>query len=142
LASAKEGGASLTAEAIEDLPTRKYHKYVTIDGVQKRNSHHVWFLNTGYWPDFENKREVIHHIDGDHQNDDFSNLQLMTNAEHSTLHNIGEGCIIDKMIGKCGPYRYHVTKHKGKQTWKYLGRTDRFEIGLVNDGVGKPMEGE
>lgn len=46
---------------------------------------------------------------------------------------VNDGCIVDKMVGKCGPYRYHVTKHKGKQTWKYLGRTDRFEIGLVKD---------
>jgi hypothetical protein len=42
------------------------------------------------------------------------------------------------MVGKCGPYLYHVTKYKGKQTWKYLGKAD----GLVNTGVGKPMEGE
>lgn len=35
------------------------------------------------------------------------------------------GCIVDKMVGKWGPYRYLVTKHKGKQHWKYLGRTDK-----------------
>lgn len=38
----------------------------------------------------------------------------------------GEGCIVDKRVGKWGPYRYLVTKHKGKQTWKYLGRTRDF----------------
>ena len=54
---------------------------------------------------------------------------------------VNGGCIVDKMIGKCGPYRYHVTKCKGKQTWKYLGRTDQF-TGLVNARVGKHQEGE
>lgn len=53
---------------------------------------------------------------------------------------VNGGCIIDKMVGKCGPYRYHVTKHKGKQTWKYLGRTDQFKVG--KNMVGKTMEDE
>jgi len=39
---------------------------------------------------------------------------------------VGKGCIVDKRVGKWGPYRYLVTKHKGKQHWKYLGRTDKF----------------
>lgn len=26
------------------------------------------------------------------------------------------------MISGCGPYLYHVTKHKGKQTWRYCGK--------------------
>lgn len=120
----------MTAEAIEDLPTRKR--------VVKPYSHYVWFQNTGHWPDFKNKQEIVHHIDGDISNDDFSNLRLMTKAEHSTFHNIGEGCIVRKMVGKCGPYLYHVTKHKGKQTWKYLGKAG----GLVNARVGKHLEGE
>ena len=66
----------------------QFHKKVRIDGIKKNKSHHVWFLNTGYWPDYKNKREVIHHIDGDNQNDDFSNLQLMTHAEHTSLHSL------------------------------------------------------
>ena len=44
---------------------------------------------------------------------------------------VGKGCIVDKMVNKWGPYRYRVTKHKGKQTWKYLGRTRDF-TGLVS----------
>lgn len=110
----------MTSDAeFRDLPARKW---VTVDGVNKRNSHYVWFQNTGYWPDFKNKQEVVHHIDGDISNDDFSNLRLMTNADHSTFHNIGEGCIISKMVGKCGPYLYHVRRVRGKQYWKYLGK--------------------
>ena len=47
------------------------------------------------------------------------------------------GCIITKMVGKHGPYRYHVKKINGKQTWTYLGKADsgtkHDRGGLVND---------
>jgi hypothetical protein len=66
------------------------HKRILIDGKIRLNSHYVWYQNTGYWPDFENKQEVIHHIDGDPLNDDFANLQLMTSSEHTSLHKSGE----------------------------------------------------
>jgi len=46
------------------------------------------------------------------------------------------GCIITKMVGKCGPYRYHVVKVDGKQKWTYLGKGGtggtKHERGLVN----------
>ena len=43
------------------------------------------------------------------------------------------GCIVTKLVFCCkpncshcphGPYAYHVTKHRGKQVWHYLGRAD------------------
>jgi len=70
--------------------TGNIHAKVRVNGQQKLRSHYVWFKNTGHWPDFENKQEVIHHLDGDSLNDDFANLQLMTSSEHSSLHNKGE----------------------------------------------------
>ena len=45
----------------------------------------------------------------------------------------GGGCIVDKMVGRWGPYRYRVTKQNGKQHWEYLGRTDKFKNGLVRE---------
>jgi hypothetical protein len=33
------------------------------------------------------KGYIIHHIDGDHFNNDINNLQLVTRAEHSRIHN-------------------------------------------------------
>jgi len=39
------------------------------------------------------------------------------------------GCLVIKTVRGFGPYAYRVTKHKGKQTWKYLGRAD----GLVTE---------
>lgn len=63
---------------------------IHIDGTYRPNSHYVWFLNTGYWPDFKSKQEVIHHLDGDSLNDTFSNLQIMTLGEHFSLHRSGK----------------------------------------------------
>lgn len=35
---------------------------------------------------------------------------------------VGGGCFQEKMINGCGPYLYHVTKCRGKQTWRYCGK--------------------
>jgi len=66
------------------MPKRKRGR--RINGKLKLYSHCVWFDNTGHWPV---KGEVIHHIDDDITNDSFSNLQLMTDSEHKTLHRKG-----------------------------------------------------
>ena len=70
------------------MPKRKLltHKRIQIDGIQREYSHYIWFVNTGHWPVDD---EIIHHIDGDHWNDEFSNLALMTHSEHTHLHHIG-----------------------------------------------------
>jgi hypothetical protein len=34
------------------------------------------------------------------------------------------GCVVSKMVNKWGPYDYLVRKVNGKQTWKYLGKSD------------------
>lgn len=57
---------------------------VYINGVKKKYSHVVWHKNTGHWPIVPD--EVVHHIDGDKSNDEFSNLQLMPDSEHKSLH--------------------------------------------------------
>jgi len=50
------------------------------------------------------------------------------------------GCIVVKLVRGFGPYAYRVTKHKGKQEWKYLGRADK--LGLVTKRVGNSEEEE
>ena len=62
------------------------YRRLKIDGKTKHYSHYIWFQNTGYWPDWENKREIIHHINDDRLDDRFKNLQIMTNNEHMRLH--------------------------------------------------------
>ena len=66
------------------------YRAITINGTTKRNSHYIWYLNTGYWPDWKNKREVINHINENKLDDRFENLQLMSHSEHSKLHSRGE----------------------------------------------------
>ena len=48
------------------------------------------------------------------------------------------GCIVVKTVRGFGPYAYHMTKEKGKQTWRYLGRADK--VGLVTKRVGNSEE--
>ena len=69
---------------VKDRPPRQS---IVINGKSKYQSHVVWHAHTGHWPEWP---EVIHHIDDDTMNDDFSNLQLMSNSEHSFLHNSRE----------------------------------------------------
>jgi len=66
---------------------RPQRRITIINGKSKYRSHVVWHAHTGHWPEWP---EVIHHIDDDTMNDDFNNLQLMSNSEHSFLHNRGE----------------------------------------------------
>lgn len=46
-----------------------------------------------------NSRElVVHHIDGDSQNNNPSNLQIMTPSEHNSMHMMGEGNAVHKVL--------------------------------------------
>ncbi len=50
------------------------------------------------------------------------------------------GCIIEKMVGKYGPYRYHVKRVGKRQIWTYLGKaselpTLKHGAELVSEGV-------
>ncbi len=56
------------------------------DGYINR-SHLVWEAANGRLVE---PGEVIHHIDGNTENDVIENLQLMKRGEHSSLHNKGK----------------------------------------------------
>lgn len=58
------------------------YKYKRINGILTPYHRYVWELNFGTIP----KGYVIHHIDEDKSNNDISNLQMMTRAEHIILH--------------------------------------------------------
>lgn len=66
---------------------RKIRRYGTVNGERKRYSHIIWHAHTGHWPKYPD--EIIHHIDGDSLNDSFENLQIMSHAEHTSLHQTG-----------------------------------------------------
>lgn len=58
-------------------------KRVRVNGVKKRVSHIVLEQN-GHKP---NTEDVVHHVDGDTQNNNLCNLRIMTRSEHTKLHN-------------------------------------------------------
>jgi len=85
---------SIIAEAANNLSLSKtnhskkdgYSKQYSKDLKKTTKIHNqVWFDNTGVWPD-SSKKEQIHHIDGDKNNNSFGNLLLTNVSEHSKIH--------------------------------------------------------
>ena len=89
----------------------KPRREIRINGKRMLNSHYVWHANTGHWPIFPD--EVVHHIDGDTLNDEFTNLQLMSNSEHSIMHNNGKN---NFMYGKTGENNPNFGKTHTEET--------------------------
>jgi len=81
------GGQRVTAGYIYLL--RPDHPMAAKSGYVKR-ANLVWEEATGHYPDWKNKRELLHHIDGDKRNDNIGNLQLMSSADHTSLHSSSE----------------------------------------------------
>lgn len=52
-------------------------------------------LNTDKGKRRTGNAEVVHHIDGDKQNNDLSNLQVMTVADHNVCHGAAGNLIFD-----------------------------------------------
>lgn len=61
----------------------KFRRHRRINGIKKKSSHIVWHSVTGHWPVGD---EIIHHINNDSTDDRIENLQLMSRAEHQSLH--------------------------------------------------------
>jgi len=100
---------------------------IHVNGKRRIYSHYVWFLNTGHWPV---RGEVIHHIDDDPTNDEFSNLALMTLSEHSRLHHIGRP--LSKEIR---------AKLSVAMTGKTLSKETKAKISAAMTGKNNPMYG-
>lgn len=62
----------------------KYYK-IYHNGKVYLHSNIIWDFNNPN--DRLGKFDVVHHIDGNKQNDNIDNLQKLTISEHSTLHN-------------------------------------------------------
>lgn len=82
--ASRQPGVTMTTS--EETKMLKNRRKVRLNGKRKRLSHVVWHDHTGHWPEWP---EVVHHIDGDKTNDAFKNLQLMSAAEHTSLHQTG-----------------------------------------------------
>ena len=94
----------------------KDRRTITINGERKKYSYYVWHAHTGHWP--MSPDEVIHHIDGDTLNDDFSNLRLMSDSEHKSLHMSG-----GIRTGDNNPFfgRTHSEESKAKMSAAKMG---------------------
>lgn len=51
---------------------------------------------------------------------------------------VGGGCFQEKMINGCGPYLYHVTKHHGRQTWRYCGKVGSARAQAARAAIYQP----
>ena len=60
----------------------RYDIKVAHPNIWKRKAHYIWETINGKIP----KGMLIHHIDGDCLNDNISNLELMSRAEHLLIH--------------------------------------------------------
>lgn len=70
---------------------------------------------------------IIHHIDGDKTNQDISNLQLMSNSEHTILHNKKHGFTTPKRT-----LDHNINISKGQNTSGYF----RVSIHKANNKQG------
>lgn len=81
------------------------YKKISVDGV-KIDEHR--YIMEAYLNRKLNFNEVIHHKDGNKQNNDISNLEVMSRSEHNKLHNIGKQLseehrkkLSDALTGRC-----------------------------------------
>ncbi len=75
----KNGYVRLVGSGTKDMPD--YEKMKGQGGIYEH--HQVWFENTGH---VVQDGEVVHHKDLNKRNNEFDNLQLMTDLEHKLLH--------------------------------------------------------
>lgn len=93
-------------------PTKKGYIRLRVEGKCVMEHVLVWERYFGPVP----KGYQIHHIDGNKQNNDIKNLQLVTSLEHKRIH---AGCkfVVDewyKPCSVCGKY-----KRCDKENWYY-----------------------
>lgn len=91
---------------------------VRVNGRKQRVSHIV-LKKTGHKISTE---DVVHHIDGDTQNNNLSNLHIMTRSEHTMLHNPRDYS------------RYGVSAAENKQYWMQHYRRE------MNPNYGKRLK--
>ena len=86
LSIAKRAAAELTAKGLSLKP----NGYIEITrGPDKGRGQHVVVMEEHLGRKLA-KDEVVHHVDGNRQNNDIDNLQVMTRAEHTRHHRAEE----------------------------------------------------
>jgi hypothetical protein len=112
---------------------RKMNSYncIGINGETKLLSHYVWFQNTGYWPDWKNKREVIHHRNGNQKDDRFENLELLVSQkEHMSKE-------VHIKPDRKGEKAYWYGKKRSEETKRKISENHADVSGSNNPMFGK-----
>ena len=87
---------------VPDHPNRNKHNYVLMHRVVMENH-----LDRLLLPN-----EIVHHKDGNKANNDISNLEVMTNEEHSHMHNPKRGETTTTLIcDECGKSFQRLLKY-------------------------------
>lgn len=64
----------------------------------------------------------------------------------STVYRTGAqtqfGCWVAKMVGRYGPYLYHITTNHGRQTWTYHGKVGSERARAARNGTYQMSEDE
>lgn len=64
----------------------------------------------------------------------------------STVYRTGAqtqfGCWVAKMVGKYGPYLYHIATNHGRQTWTYHGKVGSERARAARNGAYQMSEDE
>lgn len=111
-----------------------YAKMTKQGGIYKH--HQVWYENTGH---VVQDGEVVHHKDLNKLNNDFSNLQLVTDAEHKQIHrdlyikNLPQNNL-DYMV-KNGKKIYFVPQAKKIKKITHVGEQHVYDIAIDSDTV-------
>ena len=66
------------------------------------------------------KGEIVHHIDGNRQNNNINNLQLMTNKEHMRLHHLKD--MSNRICFKCKSNETYRWKNTNRPLWHYIDK--------------------
>lgn len=68
----------------------KYYRGLKVNG--KKKDYHRYIMEVEIGRELSSQ-EIVHHIDGDKQNNDISNLMVMPLKEHARLHSSGIPCL-------------------------------------------------
>lgn len=103
--------------------------------------HVVWWLNTGYAPDYS-KGDNIHHINGDRLDDKFENLLLMSHTEHTKYHNPKQWYVL--MCEHCGEEFVRDSTKKNarfcsQKCYHTSGRSEEHKQ-AISEGLRKAVE--
>lgn len=122
---------------VDDLEfnKNKYGYYVGPRSIGRMPYHrYVWEKNNGPIPN----GMVIHHIDSDKENNDISNLQMMTQGEHASYHgsHITDDVRAKMSIAKSGETNYWYGKDRSGKNSPMYGRKHSEET-RFKQGVDK-----